>query len=324
LTQKGELAKDEYVLDAYVAAAAEEGKSLASIDFADILANEDWVIMPADRVRGYDYSKHIPYYTSDNFARHLAQHATYTELKTYPTHGIIGIERINDVSKTNLAKKVNDLKEFNWNMYVKNNYGRNMLDADNMPYHIGRNVTVTAFQDVIVTPSNYTAIVNGATGYAGMVSSTDIGQSTTGQTIDVKPMYEFSRSQLQTLSDLGVVTVKNSFTKGYVVTDGITMGATDDLLRRLFNTRVMHFVEDYIRAACEPYIGKANSLTNRNSLQTAITSKLNSLVDSLIRKYEFKVVDDGTADQYTYIDINYTIVPMNEIREIRNRIRVTN
>jgi hypothetical protein len=59
-------------------------------------------------------------------------------------------------------------------------------------------------------------------------------------------------------------------------------------------------------------------------LQTAITSKLNSLVDSLIRKYEFKVVDDGTADQYTYIDINYTIVPMNEIREIRNRIRVTN
>lgn len=324
LTQKGELVKDEYVMDAYIAAAAEEGKALKSLDFSELIANEDWVIMAADRVRGYDYSKHIPYYTSDNFARHLAQHATYTELKTYPTHGVIGIERINDVSKTNLAKKVNDLKEFNWNMYVKNNYGRNMLDADNMPYHIGRNVTVTAFQDIIVTPSNYTAIVNGATGYAGMVSSTDIGQSTTGQTIDVKPMYEFSRSQLQTLSDLGVVTVKNSFTKGYVVTDGITMGATDDLLRRLFNTRVMHFVEDYIRAACEPYIGKANSLTNRNSLQTAITSKLNSLVDSLIRKYEFKVVDDGTADQYTYIDINYTIVPMNEIREIRNRIRVTN
>ena len=37
---------------------------------------------------------------------------------------------------------------------------------------------------------------------------------------------------------------------------------------------------------------------------------------------EFKISDDGTAEQFTYIDIDYTIVPMNEIREIRNYIKV--
>ena len=317
LTQQGRIKRDEYVTDAD-REAAEETEGTPALTF---LAN---VVMKADRTRGYDYSKHIPYYTTDNFARHLAQHCTYTELKTYPTHGVIGFERISDVSKTNLAKKVNEVKEFNWDMYVKNNYGRNMLDKDNLPYGIGRNVSATLFQERITTPSNYTAIVNGATAYAGFISQLDIGQSSTAQAIDLEPMYEFSRSQLQTLTDLGIVTVRNSFTQGYVITDGITMADNTDLLRRLFNTRVMHFVEEYIRAVCEPFIGQANNLSNRNSLQTALKSKLDSLLDTLLRAYDFTIVDDGTADQYTYIDINYNITPMNEIREIRNYIRVQN
>ena len=37
---------------------------------------------------------YIPYRTVDNFARQLAQHCTYTELKTGPTHGFIGCERM--------------------------------------------------------------------------------------------------------------------------------------------------------------------------------------------------------------------------------------
>lgn len=309
LTQEGHINRDDYVTELVAETATAEG-SVAT--------------MEADRERGWDYTKHIPYTTTDNFARHLAQHCTYTELKTYPTHGIIGCKRVSDVSKTSLAEKVAEVKEFNWNMYVKTNYGKNMLDANNMPYNIGRNVSVTLFQQQFTTSSNYTAIVNGATAYAGFISQLDIGQSSTGQTIGVTPMFEFTRSQLQGLSDLGVVTVKNSFTQGYVVTDGITMAPNSDLLRRLFNTRVMHFVEEFIRSACEPFIGKANSTANRNSLSTAITSNLNSIVDTLIRRFEFSIRDEDNVDQYTYIDIDYVIVPMNEIREIRNYIRVQN
>ena len=100
------------------------------------------------------------------------------------------------------------------------------------------------------------------------------------------------------------------------------MAPNSDLLRRLFNTRVMHFCEDLIRAACDPFLGKTNNEVNRNSLSTAITSNLNKVLDQLIRRFEFKISDDGTAEQFTYIDIDYTIVPMNEIREIRNYIKV--
>ena len=316
LTQKGLIAKDDYVIDADKAAAEEVGGTPA-------LTIKNKVLMDADRVRGYDYSLRLPYTTSDNFARHLAQHCIYTELKTYPTHGVIGCKRVTDVSKANLAKFVAELKAFNWNMYVKNNHGRNMLNENNLPYSIGRAVSVTAFQEN-TTVNNYNAILNGASAYAGMVASLNIDKSSTAQTIDLTPAYEFSRTQLQALSSLGVVTVRNSFTKGYVITDGITMAPSDDLLRRLFNTRVMHYVEDLIRAACEPFIGTANNLANRNSLQTAIKSKLTPLVDQLLRKYDFTINSDDDVDQYTYIDINYTITPMNEIREIRNYIRVQN
>ena len=304
LTQDGRINKDEYV--------------------GEKVTMDTPVTMEADRKQGYDYSLHIPYMTTDNFARQLAQHCMYTELKTYPTHGVIGCKAVSDVSKTYLANKVAEIKEFNWNMYAKNQAGRNMLDYNNQPYNIGRSVTVTLFQNQFTTSNNYTSIVNGATAYAGLISQMDIGQSPTGQAIGITPMYEFSRSQLQTLSDVGVITLRNSFTNGYVVTDGVTMAPNNDLLRRIFNGRIMHFVEDYIRAACEPFIGQANSIANRNSLNTAITAKLNSLLDTLIRRFEFNIVDDGTAEQYTYIEINYVIVPMNEIREIRNSIRVQN
>ena len=304
LTQEGRINKDEYVGE------------LVTFDAA--------VEMEADRKQGYDYSLHIPYMTTDNFARQLAQHCMYTELKTYPTHGVVGCKAVSDVSKTYLANKVAEIKEFNWNMYAKNQAGRNMLDYNNQPYNIGRSVTVTLFQHQFTTTNNYTSIVNGATAYAGLVSQMDIGQSPTGQAIGITPMYEFSRAQLQTLSDVGVITLRNSFTNGFVVTDGVTMAPNNDLLRRIFNGRIMHFVEEYIRAACEPFIGQANSIANRNSLNTAITARLNSILDTLIRRFEFSIVDDGTAEQYTYIEITYVIVPMNEIREIRNSIRVKN
>ena len=91
LTQDGHINRDEYVTDLVAETATAEGSSAT---------------MEADRERGWDYTKHIPYTTTDNFARHLAQHCTYTELKTYPTHGIIGCKRVSDVSKTSLAEKV--------------------------------------------------------------------------------------------------------------------------------------------------------------------------------------------------------------------------
>lgn len=330
LTPAGTVLQDEYVTDADNQA-KEDAVLNDNPNAESMLADGGIVVLEADRERGYDYTKHIPYYTTDNFMRQLAQHCTYTELKTCPARGIIGFKRVTDLSKTNLAKKVAELKAKSWSLYAKTYYGRNMLDNNNLPYPIGRNVSAIFTQNRVTTPSNYTQVCNGATAYAGMVSNLPLEQSSTAQTIDMTPMFELTHSQLTALSGAGIVSVRSSFTRGYVITDGITMAPTDDVLRRLFNTRVMGYVEDLLRAACEPFIGKANNVTNRNSLATAIDSALSRITENrginegtaLLLSYDFTLADDGTAEQYTYIDINYTIRPVNEIRNIYNHIRVT-
>jgi len=343
LTSAGTVLRDEYVADTQDP--SDPDKTIAG---ADTQAKEDAiqngesnaqsmiedgaaVKLEADRTRGYDYSKHVPYYTTDNFMRHLAQHCTYTELKTGPARGVIGFKRVTDLSKTSLAKKVAELKAKNWDLYAKTYYGRNMLDSNNLPYPIGRNVSAVFAQNRVTTPSNYVQVCNGATAYAGMVSALPLEQSSTAQTIDLTPMFELTHSQLTALTGAGIVCIRRSFTKGYIVTDGITMAPVDDVLKRLFNTRVMGYVEDLLRAATEPFIGKANSVTNRNSLSTAIDSALSRITENrnandntaLLLSYEFSLADDATAEQYTYIDIYYTIRPVNEIRNIYNHIRVT-
>ena len=341
LTSAGVILRDSYVADAV----AEDGTIIAG---ADTQAKEDalqngftnaqsmltdggTVILEADRTRGYDYTKHIPYYTTDNFMRQLAQHCTYTELKTGPARGMIGFKRITDLSKKNLAKKVSELKYKNWDLYAKTYYGRNMLDNNNIPYPIGRNVSAIFAQNRVTTPSSYVQVCNGASAYAGMVSALPLEQSSTAQTINFTPMFELTHSQLTALTGAGIVSIRRSFTRGYIITDGITMAPEDDVLKRLFNTRVMGYVEDLLRAACEPFIGKANNTANRNSLSTAIDSALSRITENrnandgtaLLLNYEFNLADDTTAEQYTYIDIYYTIRPVNEIRNIYNHIRVT-
>ena len=330
LTSAGNILRDEYVSDADKQA-KEDAIQNGDANAQSMLEDGAAVKLEADRTRGYDYTKHIPYYTTDNFMRQLAQHCTYTELKTGPARGVIGFKRVSDLSKANLAKKVAELKSHNWDLYAKTYYGRNMLDQNNMPYPIGRNVSAVFTQNRVTTPSNYVQVCNGATAYAGMVSALPLEQSSTAQPIDITPMFELTHSQLTALTGAGIVSVRSSFTRGYVVTDGITMAPADDLLKRLFNTRVMGYVEDLLRAACEPFIGKANNVANRNSLSTAVDSALSRITQNrgtndgsaLLLDYNFTLADDATAEQYTYIDIYYNIRPVNEIRNIYNHIRVT-
>lgn len=322
LTKDGTINKDEYmksIMD-------KDGKTVLSKGVADSVIDKAAKELGVDHTVVYDYDKYIPYRTTDNFARQLAQHCTYTELKTARTHGIIGCARLLDTSVSSIAKKAASVLAFNFDMYAKRPNGRNLLDNKNMPYQVGRNVTITLFQHATsIDNGAYTFLSNGAAAYAGMVSALDLAQSTTAQTISIVPGYELSHSQLVALTNKGIVTVRNSYTKGYIVTDGTTMADSSDGLKRLSSTRIVGAVEAAIRAAAEPFIGKPNNTANRNSLQTAIDSNLKQLKENgLLRSYEFALVDDATALQYTYITINYTIVPVNEIREVRNYITVQN
>lgn len=280
--------------------------------------------MEVDRVLVYDYSLYIPFRSLDNFARQLAQHCTYTELKTCPTWGFIGHSRVNNITLSGVAQRVEQAIATKYDFYAKNNYGRNLLDRTNTPYPIGKNVNVIFTQyQVPMESEGYTVIANGAAGYAGMVSNLPLDQSSTNQPINIPELsFTLTQSQLVSLTGKGIVTIKKSFTKGNVITDGITMAPADSVFRRLAAARVVGAVETLIRQACEPFIGKQNHTANRNALNTAIEANLQSIKGVLIEDFRFTMNDNPALRKLSYIEINYQIVPVYEIREVRNTIKV--
>ena len=286
---------------------------------------EDFQVLQADRRVDFDYDLYIPYRTTDNFARQLAQHCAYTELKTTPTWGFIGCKRMLNTSLKAVADKVTELCGTDFDMYGKTNYGRDMLDARNRPYPIGKNLSLVFAQyNVPVPGQNYNYVSTGAAGYAGMVSTLPLDQSSTAQPIAIdSTAFSLTQSQCSRLTAQGIITFRRSFTKGMVVTDGITMAPSESAFRRLNASRIIGAAEDLIRAAAEPFIGKQNHQANRNALHTAIKSALDKLVGTLIENYTFTMNTDPRILKFNYVEISYEIVPIYEIREVRNTIKVT-
>lgn len=306
----------------------EELANLFTFSPADpMLVAEDTaqVIKGAGLDRGeatYDTNKYIPYITSDNFARQLAQHAMYTSLKNYPTHAVIGCQKLNGVTLNAISERVDAILNLNLDLYAKKSNGNNMLDKDNMPYHIGRCLSLTFIQYGVTTGNGYTYISNGASGYAATLSLLPAGRSSTNYPISLPSLaYELSNYQLGKLTKQGIVVCKNSDT-GIVIADGVTQAPIDSPFVRYATTKVLNITSKVLTESLKPFIGLQDNLTNRNSLETAIKSSFNKLLDNLIRAYDYKVVTDAQAENLGVIKVDYKIVPTNEIREIRNRIEV--
>ena len=270
----------------------------------------------------YDTSMYVPYTTSDNFARHLAQHCLYTSLKTYPTHGIMGCAKLNGVNLSTVADRVNQILELDLDLYAKKGNGNNMLNNNNVPHPIGRCLSVPFMQYTVTTGNGYNYVSNGAAGYAGMVSTLAADRSSTNQPIAIRNLaFELSNYQLSKLTGKGIVTCKKT-TQGLVITDGITMAPVDSAYRRLSTTKVINIVDKSLRNVIDPFIGLQDNLATKNSLNTAITSVLNKLKESLIKYYDFRIVTDPASERLGIIKINYTIIPTNEIKEVRNSVSV--
>ena len=273
----------------------------------------------------YDYTKYIPYRTDDNFVRQLAQHCTATSLRTKMTHGVIGYSTLRNYSLKSLAKRADELINAKYSLYAKKYNGRMMLNGNNEPYEIGANVSVTAYQfPTSDGVNNYITRSNGAATYAGMISNLPVEQSTTMQPIGLTNVdYEFSHAQMKDITNAGYIVVRNTVTKGLCIVDGVTMAPATQYRRRFSVVRTVNECGDAIRVAAEPFIGKKNSLANRSALKTAVDSALHQFVGTLIWDYRFEVVNLSSYTDDAFININYWIFPINEIREVDNSITVT-
>jgi hypothetical protein len=276
-----------------------------------------------NKVINYDYNKYIPYRTSDNFARQLAQHCAYTTLRTKTTHGIIGLTPTRNLTLAGVAKHVENAMALDFSLYAKKGNGRYMLGLDDQPYSIGDKISITVFQHPETDETNFTTEANGAASYAGMVSTLPLTQSSTYQPININEVdYRLSQTQLLNLSNKGYVVIRESESKGLCICDGVTMAPSTQFRRRLSISRIMNHVGDVIRLRAEPFIGKNNTQENQNALKTAIDAGLNELRGQLIVDYTFTILNPQSYATDAFIKILYKIVPVNEIRQVEDTIKV--
>jgi hypothetical protein len=58
-------------------------------------------------------------------------------------------------------------------------------------------------------------------------------------------------------------------------------------------------------------------------MNTSIKSALDTLKGIIINDYKFKIYTDASGGNLGVIRVDYVIVPFNEIREVRNRVEIS-
>ena len=273
----------------------------------------------------YDTSLYIPYTTTDNFARHLAQHCFYTSLQSYPTHGVIGCDKLTGITLSTITERVNEICALNLDMYAKKPNGNNVYTSNNRPYSIGRCVSIVFAQYPVYTGNGYAYVSSGASGYAGMLSTLDADTSSTNQTIDIDTdslMLNLSNYQLTKLNTAGIVCFRKIGDVVKVI-DGITQDENDSPYRRLSTIKIMNAIAKLLREAIQPFIGKTRSDETMNSLETAIKSVLNKVTGVLITNYSYSISSETDDNYLGIVRIKYAITPAYEIKQVFNELEIS-
>ena len=305
-------------------------KTRFSFEVVGEVAAEDMVPVSGEgenKIEGYIYdtSLYIPYTTTDNFARHLAQHCFYTSLQSYPTHGIIGCDKLTGITLSTITERVNEICALNLDMYAKKPNGNNVYTSNNRPYSIGRCVSVVFAQYPVYTGNGYAYVSSGASGYAGMLSTLDADTSSTNQTIDIGTdslMLNLSNYQLTKLNTAGIVCFRKIGDVVKVI-DGITQDEIDSPYRRLSTIKIMNAIAKLLREAIQPFIGKTRSDETMNSLETAIKSVLNKVTGVLITNYSYSISSETDDNYLGIVRIKYAITPAYEIKQVFNELEIS-
>ena len=305
-------------------------KNRFSFEVIGEVAAEDMVPVLGEgenKIEGYIYdtSLYIPYTTTDNFARHLAQHCFYTSLQSYPTHGIIGCDKLTGITLSTITERVNEICALNLDMYAKKPNGNNVYTSNNRPYSIGRCVSVVFAQYPVYTGNGYAYVSSGASGYAGMLSTLDADTSSTNQTIDIGTdslMLNLSNYQLTKLNTAGIVCFRKIGDVIKVI-DGITQDENDSPYRRLSTIKIMNAIAKLLREAIQPFIGKTRSDETMNAMETAIKSVLNKVTGVLITNYSYSISSETDDNYLGIVRIKYAITPAYEIKQVFNELEIS-
>lgn len=201
--------------------------------------------------------------------------------------------------------------------------GNVISDSQGAPVDLGKFLSVVAAV-VSIPPVSSAGLAagssNGAALYTGLTTTIVPGNSTTNELIPrVTLPFDIKKSRLDDLSYIGYVVFQEK-KRGVVCASGeLATNAASDY-DYISTSIIIRNITNTLRERLDTYLGKGIDEIKLAAMQTAVDTVFQEAVRAgMIKKYSARVVPTGVFA----VTINYTIVPVFELRDINNIVKLS-
>jgi hypothetical protein len=250
-----------------------------------------------------------------SFYNQLAEFCERKSLSGYPVMAIASADEFIPSDHVDLSGYITALEE----------------KLKNFDLKLNRSQHVVLLRAWISTPfpnkSGGRYISNGACALGGLLNALGCHLSPANKSIwslfgiyqDSTMKYEFSPSETERLSELGICTFRNSIRRGVVISNAITSAPTNSSCMTIRNSRLASYINKTLTVALENYIGNS-SINQYSAVDKVISSTLEDIKSNqMIVDYKYTVTSNPTGSAM-YIDIE--AVPYGEVRKVTASILI--
>lgn len=190
--------------------------------------------------------------------------------------------------------------------------------------HMGMYVNVVAAELIPTSynPASAFGYSNGAALYAGWLVQSNSWSAPTGKIIaNVSGLrYNPTRTQQQSIIDLGLVPVCLNYSRIPTWVDAQTYAADTSQYTRLTTVRIVFDAVQTIRQLTQPFVGEASTMETRNALETAVSRGLIGMQQAgALLSSDFNITYDPENNRAI---IDLSLRPAFELRTIEISVTV--
>ncbi len=261
-----------------------------------------------------------------NFAYELALFCAISSYKNKSTHGSIAMKPLRDTTLAGIQKHAKYLAAYKNIYYMKDSTGSDLVDSNGDKMDLGKFISVCAGPTIMFSHKvKSLQEANPAVMYMGFNTTLQPQSAPTNKRVlgSTGLKYNFSNAQLNDIVGNRLVTFGLKYSKNgqslaaaYCI-DGPTAAAPGSEYARLTTFKVIRTVADNMREVADPFIGEANTIEQRNALSSAISKRLDQLVEKgVILDYSFNLVAKVSDQLLGQASLELGIVAPQELRKI--------
>ena len=271
----------------------------------------------------------------DNFAYELALFCAVISHTNKTTYGYISMSPCIDTTLKGIKDYADKVKTFNANknLFLMKNNGKVYLDSEGKPVDLGKFIRVVVgaepmfMSDSLGLHASYPEVAVAAFQTTLLSYSSPMNKKIPNS----KGLsFRFSNPQIDAITGANIITFKQKYDgrgnviEGAYIVDSMTCALPGSDYVRTTTCEVVRDHVDAIREVADIYLGEANTVEQKNSLNSALGKRMGILsTKGYNRGYSLQVISTPMDDVLGKAKIELTIVPPEEFREITTVVGLT-